>query len=184
MQTCPRCSLINVDTAVLCDCGYDFRSRRMPAAPGMADGAEGPRGFGGWLIVFVIAMIGSLIAFLMGFFATIDELARPTPLVLKHGYPYYSPMWRGLMLGELFYMAAGIAALCWLAVLFFRQKVSFPRCWVRVNVLLAGRRRPRHHDEASVPRTNVACGFPALRSTGRLPAPRRAARSRMKFRRR
>jgi hypothetical protein len=50
--------------------------------------------------------------------------------------------------------------------------------------LLAGRRRPRHHDEASVPRTNVACGFPALRSTGRLPARRRAASSRMKFRRR
>ena len=34
---------------------------------------------------------------------------------------------------------------------------------------LAGRRRP-HQPEASVPRTNVACGFPALRSTGRLPA--------------
>jgi hypothetical protein len=49
---------------------------------------------------------------------------------------------------------------------------------------LAGRRRPRHHDEASVPRTNVACGFPALRSPGRLPALRRAASSRMKFRRR
>ncbi len=49
---------------------------------------------------------------------------------------------------------------------------------------LAGRRRPRHYDEASVPRTNVACGFPALRSTGWLPARRRAASSRIKFRRR
>jgi hypothetical protein len=34
---------------------------------------------------------------------------------------------------------------------------------------LAGRRRP-HQPGTSVPRTNVACGFPALRSTGRLPA--------------
>jgi hypothetical protein len=54
----------------------------------------------------------------------------------------------------------------------------------KVEEFLAGRRRPHHQDEASVPRTNVACGFPALRSTGRLPAPRRAASSRMKFRRR
>jgi hypothetical protein len=32
----------------------------------------------------------------------------------------------------------------------------------------SGRRRPHQHG-ASVPRTNVACGFPALRSTERLP---------------
>ena|SRR5437773_310253 len=49
--------------------------------------------------------------------------------------------------------------------------------------LPAGRRR-RHQQGASVPRTNVACGFPALRSTGRVPATGRAARSRMNCRRR
>src|SRR2546425_1962697 len=59
-----------------------------------------------------------------------------------------------------------------------------PRVVVQILTHLAGRGRPRHHDEASVPRTNVACGVPALRSTGWLPARRRAASSRMKFRRR
>jgi hypothetical protein len=49
---------------------------------------------------------------------------------------------------------------------------------------LAGRRRLRHQGRASVPRTNVACEFLALRSTERLPARRRASSSRMKSRRR
>src|SRR2546428_6229209 len=60
----------------------------------------------------------------------------------------------------------------------FRQDAPRGFWWAEGIVdqdVLSGRRRPRDHDEASVPRTNVACGFPALRSPAWLPARRRAA---------
>jgi hypothetical protein len=49
MHTCPRCGLTNPDTAIWCDCGYDFRSGQMRAQPAtaMSDGAETPKGIGG-----------------------------------------------------------------------------------------------------------------------------------------
>jgi hypothetical protein len=50
-----------------------------------------------------------------------------------------------------------------------RRPVKWLSASSRGQDLLVGRRRLRHQDRASVPRTNVAYGFPALRSAGRLP---------------
>lgn len=31
-MVCPKCGLINYDTALRCDCGYDFRSGKVKAS--------------------------------------------------------------------------------------------------------------------------------------------------------
>jgi hypothetical protein len=138
MHTCPRCGLTNPDTAIWCDCGYDFRSGLMRDLPttGMSDGAEAVKGIGGWLIVFAISLSVVPILLLVALFGQINDLLRMGAL-LKTDHSYYSPWWGPLVFGEVLYMLAGLVASCWLAMLFFRQKAKFPRSWVRGNVLLA-----------------------------------------------
>jgi len=138
MHTCPRCGLTNPDTAMWCDCGYDFRSgsiREQPAT-GISHGAEGPKGIWGWLVLFAISLSVVPILLLWALFREANELLRIGPL-FKADHPYYSPWWIPLVFGEVLYMMAGLAASCWLAVLFFKRKAKFPRSWVRVNIVLA-----------------------------------------------
>ena len=138
MRTCPRCDLTYPDTAVWCDCGYDFRSGRMreQLTSGTSEGAMGPKGIGGWLIVFAISLSAAPILWLVAVFSDVDTLRQVTP-VFKPDHPYYSPWWVPLVFGEVLYSLAGLVASCWLLVPFFGKKAKFPRSWVRVNVLLA-----------------------------------------------
>jgi hypothetical protein len=103
---------------------------------GMSDGAETPKGIGGWLIVFAITLSWAPILLVVTLVGQIDDLLRMGSL-FKSDHPYYSPWWIPLVFGEVLYKAGALVASCWLAVLFFEQMAKFPRSWVRVNILLA-----------------------------------------------
>jgi len=53
---CPRCRLINPDTAQRCDCGYDFETKTvqesyLPRDPKLV-------GVGGWLALLILMCFG------------------------------------------------------------------------------------------------------------------------------
>lgn len=138
MPTCPRCGLINPDSAMWCDCSYDFRSGSIREQPvtDISHGADSPKGIGGWLLLFAISLSVVPILLLVALFRQANDLVRIGSL-FKSDHPYYSPWWIPLVFGEVLYMVVGLAASCWLAVLFFKRKSKFPRSWVRVNLVLA-----------------------------------------------
>lgn len=102
----------------------------------VTNGGEGPKGIGGWLIVFAISLGVAPILWLVALVSNVDTLRQVTP-VFRPDHPYYSPWWAPLVSGEILYTLAAIVASCWLLVLFFAKKAKFPRSWVHVNIVLA-----------------------------------------------
>jgi len=65
---CPKCRLFNPDTAIRCDCGYDFRTKTIEASYLVAKRQpQSPGGstFGGFLGGLLIGLIGVLIIHLV-----------------------------------------------------------------------------------------------------------------------
>ena len=102
-----------------------------------ATAQEGPRGLGGWLIALAVPVV---VVPLLSLYALLGE--RPALMglrvLLDPSNRYYSLWWLPLLVGETLYYLASVIAACWVAVLFLRQRASFPRAfvrfWIFVNV--------------------------------------------------
>ena len=110
------------------------RARKRRAATG--ERVDAPKGIGGWLLIFAISLI-AIPFFLL--YRLVQESRALVQLgaLLRPGNRYYSPWWGPVLVGETLYLLVALIATCWIAVLFFKRKATFPRSWLRVNVLVA-----------------------------------------------
>ena len=86
---CPKCGLVNPPTAVLCDCGYNFKTRQHDHAPG--PGLGQPSIF--WTMIIVSIIVFALMPLLCLITGIVSELSK---------------------LGEPFYVAVGIVVFVFL----------------------------------------------------------------------
>jgi len=110
------------------------RGKKRRATSG--EGVDSPKGIGGWLILFAICLIVIPVLVVYRIVQESGALAQLGPL-LRSDNRYYSPWWGPLLIGEMLYFIVGLIATCWIAVLFFKRKTTFPRSWFRVSVLIS-----------------------------------------------
>lgn len=87
MKRCPRCGVENPDTAEWCGCRHNFGTNFGPAgidgssvAPLQSTDA-GPNGIGGWLVLFIVTLIG--VVPLGGLYNLVREYHQLAPAVAR-----------------------------------------------------------------------------------------------------
>ncbi|WP_054031011.1 DUF2569 domain-containing protein [Desulfatitalea tepidiphila] len=121
---CPNCGLANSESALRCDCGYDFQSGQI-AEPYLNNPTERLNSIGGWLILPAAGLIiGPIITVikLIPFLKILpdvigEDIAVPFAFIL-------------------ILLLSGVIFMIYTATLFFRKKRKTPRIFINMLIFI------------------------------------------------